>query len=110
VLSGNWSDPRRELPTVVEGPVHPQSPPPRRLQSLAQPELGTQTRGKRSSSSNFTTVAHPGDRFSASVPARSSQRQRKPIEELFGWMKVIGLLKEVKLWGLDEMGWLPAPP
>jgi transposase len=35
-----------------------------------------------------------------------SQRKRKRIEESFGWMKIIGLLKKVKLRGLDKVGWL----
>jgi Transposase DDE domain len=35
-----------------------------------------------------------------------SQRRRKRIEESFGWMKIIGLLKKVKLRGLDKVGWL----
>ncbi len=35
-----------------------------------------------------------------------SQRKRKRIEESFGWMKIIGLLKKVKLRGLEKVGWL----
>jgi hypothetical protein len=35
-----------------------------------------------------------------------SQCKRKRIEESFGWMKIIGLLKKVKLRGLDKVGWL----
>ncbi len=35
-----------------------------------------------------------------------SQRERKRVEESFGWMKVIGMLKKVKLRGLDKVGWL----
>ncbi len=35
-----------------------------------------------------------------------SQRKRKRIEESFGWMKIIGLRKKVKLRGLDKVGWL----
>ncbi len=35
-----------------------------------------------------------------------SQRKRKRIEESFCWMKIIGLLKKVKLRGLDKVGWL----
>jgi transposase len=35
-----------------------------------------------------------------------SQRERKRIEESFGWMKIIGMLKKVKLRGLEKVGWL----
>jgi transposase len=35
-----------------------------------------------------------------------SQRERKRVEESFGWMKIIGMLKKVKLRGLDKIGWL----
>jgi hypothetical protein len=31
-----------------------------------------------------------------------SQRKRKRIEESFGWMKIIGMLKKVKLRGLEK--------
>lgn len=35
-----------------------------------------------------------------------SQRERKRVEESFGWMKIIGMLKKVKLRRLDKVGWL----
>jgi transposase len=35
-----------------------------------------------------------------------SQRKRKRIEECFGWIKIIGMLKKVKLRGLEKVGWL----
>lgn len=35
-----------------------------------------------------------------------SQRKRKRIEQSFGWMKIIGLLKKVKLRGREKVGWL----
>ena len=35
-----------------------------------------------------------------------SQRKRKRVEQSFGWMKMIGMLKKVKLRGIDEVGWL----
>jgi transposase len=35
-----------------------------------------------------------------------SQRKRKRVEQSFGWMKMIGMLKKVKLRGIDKMGWL----
>ena len=35
-----------------------------------------------------------------------SQRKRKRVEQLFGWMKMIGMLKKVKLRGIAKVGWL----
>jgi hypothetical protein len=35
-----------------------------------------------------------------------SQKKRKRIEESFGWMKTIGMLKKVKLQGLEKVSWL----
>src|SRR3990170_1349851 len=34
-----------------------------------------------------------------------SQQKRKRVEQSFGWMKMIGLLKKVKLRGLRKVGW-----
>ena len=35
-----------------------------------------------------------------------SQRKRKRVEQSFGWMKMVGTLKKVKLRGIDKVGWL----
>jgi len=35
-----------------------------------------------------------------------SQRKRKRVEQSFGWMKMVGALKKVKLRGIDKVGWL----
>jgi hypothetical protein len=35
-----------------------------------------------------------------------SPRKRKRVEQSFGWMKMIGMLKKVKLRGIDKVGWL----
>jgi hypothetical protein len=35
-----------------------------------------------------------------------SQRKRKRVEQSFGWMKVVGMLRKVKLRGIDKVGWL----
>jgi integrase len=32
--------------------------------------------------------------------------KRKRVEQSFGWMKMIGMLKKVKLRGIDKVGWL----
>ena len=34
-----------------------------------------------------------------------SQRKRKRGEQSFGWMKMVGMLKKVKLRGIDKVGW-----
>ena len=35
-----------------------------------------------------------------------SQRKRKRVEQSFGWMKMVGMLKKVKLRGIEQVGWL----
>jgi hypothetical protein len=35
-----------------------------------------------------------------------SQRKRKRVEQSFGWIKIVGMLKKVKLRGIDKVGWL----
>jgi transposase len=44
------------------------------------------------------TTRHPGYAI--------SQRKRKRIEQSFGWMKIIGMLKKVKLRGREKVSWL----
>ncbi len=53
---------------------------------------------KRASAIDQRTTQHAGYAI--------SQRERKRVEESFGWMKMIGMLKKVKLRGLDKVGWL----
>ena len=52
----------------------------------------------RSSAIDRRTTRHPG------YPI--SQQKRKRVEQSFGWMKMIGLLRKVKLRGLEKIGWL----
>lgn len=35
-----------------------------------------------------------------------SQQKRKRVEEVFGWLKTVGLLRKVKLRGVQRVGWL----
>jgi transposase len=35
-----------------------------------------------------------------------SQRKRKRVEQSFGWMKMVGMLRKVKLRGIGKVGWL----
>ena len=34
------------------------------------------------------------------------KRERKRVEHSFGWMKMVGMLRKVKLRGIDKVGWL----
>jgi transposase len=36
----------------------------------------------------------------------ASQRKRKRVEQSFGWMKMVGMLRKVKLRGVEKVGWL----
>ncbi len=53
---------------------------------------------KRRSAVDERTVRHAGYAV--------SQRKRKRVEQSFGWMKMIGMLKKVKLRGIEKVGWL----
>ena len=57
-----------------------------------------QNNTKRRSAINGRTTQHAGYAI--------SQKKRKRIEESFGWMKTIGMLKKVKLRGLEKVSWL----
>lgn len=35
-----------------------------------------------------------------------SQRKRKRVEEIFGWLKTIGLMRQTKHRGIDRVGWM----
>ena len=57
-----------------------------------------QNNTNRSSAIDQRTTRHRGYQV--------SQRKRKRVEQSFGWMKMIGMLKKVKLRGIDKVGWL----
>ena len=57
-----------------------------------------QNNTNRRSAIDGRTTHHPGYAI--------SQKKRKRIEESFGWMKIIGMLKKVKLRGLEKVSWL----
>ena len=40
------------------------------------------------------------------VGYQTSQRVRKRVEEVFGWMKTIGLLRKLRHRGLERVGWM----
>jgi len=56
-----------------------------------------QNNTNRSSAIDGRTTRHAGYRI--------SQQKRKRVEQSFGWMKMIGLLRKVKLRGLRKVSW-----
>ncbi len=61
------------------------------------PHVAQHTTGRRSAIDGRTT-RHPGYAI--------SQRKRKRVEEVFGWLKTVGLLRKVNLRGVQRVGWL----
>jgi len=63
----------------------------------ATPHVAQNTSNRRSAIDGRTT-RHPGYAV--------SQRKRKRIEEFFGWLKSIGLLRKTRHRGLGRVGWI----
>ena len=61
------------------------------------PHVAQNTSG-RSSAIEGRTTRHPGSAV--------SQRKRKGVEELFGWMKTVGLLRKTRYRGVARVGWM----
>jgi len=61
------------------------------------PHVAQNTSGRRSAIDDRTT-RHPGYDI--------SQRIRKRVEEVFGWMKTIGLMRKTRHKGADRVGWM----
>jgi len=57
-----------------------------------------QNKANRRSAIDERTTSHGGYRV--------SQRKRKRIEEVFGWMKSVGLLRKLRHRGLETVGWM----
>jgi transposase len=59
-------------------------------------------------------VAHVAQKHWSAVDGRTtrhpgytvSQRKRKRIEEIFGWLKTVGLCRQTRLRGVDRVGWM----
>ncbi len=62
------------------------------------PHLAQNLERRGGSAIDERTTRHPGYAI--------SQRKRKRVEQSFGWMKIIGMLKKVKLRGLGKVRWL----
>jgi transposase len=63
----------------------------------ATPHVAQNTSGRRSAIDGRTT-RHEGYTI--------SQRIRKRVEEVFGWMKTIGLMRKTRHKGVDRVGWM----
>ncbi len=61
------------------------------------PHIAQNDRNRRSAVDERTT-RHTGYQV--------SQRKRKRIEEVFGWMKSVGLLRKLRHRGLERVGWM----
>jgi transposase len=62
------------------------------------PHVAQNDSGQRSSTVDGRTTHHPGYAV--------SQRRRKMVEEVFGWMKTIGLMRKVRHRGTRLVGWM----
>jgi transposase len=63
----------------------------------ATPHVARNTTNRRSAIDQRTT-RHPGYNI--------SQRKRKRIEEIFGWMKTVGLLRQLRHRGREAVDWI----
>jgi IS5 family transposase len=61
------------------------------------PHVAQNTSGRKSAIDHRTT-RHEGYAI--------SQRLRKRVEEVFGWMKTIGLMRKTRHKGVDRVGWM----
>jgi transposase len=61
------------------------------------PHVAQNTSG-RSSAIDGRTTRHPG--------YAESQRRRKRVEEIFGWLKTVALLRKARHRGVDRVGWM----
>ncbi len=62
------------------------------------PHVAQNTRRRGSSAIDDRTTRHAGYAI--------SQRKRKRVEEIFGWMKTVGMLRKTKHRGKDRVGWM----
>lgn len=63
----------------------------------ATPHVAQNTKNRKSAVDDRTT-RHAGYGI--------SQRKRKRVEEIFGWMKTIGMLRKTRHRGVDRVGWM----
>ena len=68
------------------------------LRSLGVTPHIAQHTTKRRSNIDERTARHPG--------YAESQKRRKRIEEVFGWMKTVGLMRKTRHRGVARVGWM----
>jgi len=61
------------------------------------PHVAQNTTGRTSAIDDRTT-RHPGYQI--------SQKKRKRVEEIFGWLKTVGMLRKTRHRGLQRVGWM----
>jgi transposase len=62
------------------------------------PQVAQHITARHPSAIDARTTRHPGYAV--------SQRKRKRIEEIFGWLKTIGLCRQTRYRGVDRVGWM----
>jgi transposase len=67
-------------------------------EAAVTPHVAQNQHERRSSAIDQRTTQHSGYGI--------SQRKRKRVEEIFGWIKTIGGLRKTKLRGKDRVGWM----
>ena len=67
-------------------------------EAAVTPHVAQNQDERRSSAIDHRTTQHPGYAI--------SQRRRKRVEEIFGWIKTIGGLRKTKHRGKDRVGWM----
>ena len=88
----------RQGPGLRRRPQRVARPLPLGLRGLAVTPRVAQNTTRRSSAIDGRTTRHPGYLV--------SQRERKRIEEIFGWLKQIGLLRKTRHRGVARVGWM----
>jgi transposase len=69
-----------------------------RLRSRGVTPHVAQNTTRRASAIDGRTTRHPG--------YAESQRKRKRVEEIFGWLKTVGVLRKTRHRGVDRVGWM----
>jgi transposase len=69
-----------------------------RLRELKVTPHVTQNQKNRSSAIDGRTTRYPGYGI--------SQRKRQRVEEIFGWIKTVGLMRQTRHRGLERVGWM----
>jgi transposase len=64
----------------------------------ATPHVAQNICRNRHSAIDGRTVSHAGYAI--------SQKKRKRVEEIFGWLKTIGLMRQTRYRGIDRVGWM----